>query len=1134
MKQSYVNLLNKHIIANDNIKIEELYKKWLTMETKFISLYNAKRDSQLLKTSDIILINVYHNINLFMSLKNTINNNTIFIENFRIFTKNLFMSVNWNNLLVVGESVVIPLLYNTSYTKSYDNNDICLYIYGITNDNDFINKIREIYNTISKYYIKNFKCIIENDYIHMLLEKPYGNIKIYLNKYLSKTEIIINQNINLNSIAYNGKDILCSVRFLLVMMNNKINLINYENIEYEAKLQNYIDLGFLVNFNSICINYKETLIDPRIYNTDKYKLNLIQRLFLYTKKKTNKLNINPNVTLYNYISDINDINDKDISKYINNSPYICKTNKISDNILLICDNKIKLCDNIINGTLNDIIEDDYCIYSIPYSHLALLHNNINIYEKILNKIDIDKEYLYYTKNIDIITYLYKNNIIKKYDKLLKTSVIFENTDVVKYLLNIPQLKIDYMLLIKLCTKFNKLEICKLFTKKCTTHVLISCLIFSIQKQKLDFFNLLLTHIIDINYIIKEHYNKKDYCSILNVLLYELNKNPENAILKQMFIKINNYDLKYVYTEDDINNYDIKINYNKSINLNIIDQPLYLIYKSCNYWLFCELIKNKKYLFDIPLQGFKHYTNKNIIDLVKISVKKYSDLLKYFNSLNNLTSFKQYELYSKYKKNAEKDSIKINYKFTHYKHIHNLFDNYQQQYNTTIASNMENNFDMNKYINNYSINFYTINDNNIINQHNFDIYMQLYDSIYNKNVLEFKNIIKIMFQYKLSICVYSNITKSNPLLLSIINYNEYITLTIAELAKMSNYSLITEELIEYIIKNNKSNILELFYKNKDLFDYNIITKYIDKYLEYVIINCNVDMAILLLKYGCKFAKNLLYLCIGYPEMLVFLIKYAKNLSNQEKYLFDINIVDDNGNNIIQQFLSLNKEHKYVNNTYLIIDCIKILYNINNKIIFTHNKFGENVLHSCIKYLNNINDYELIFQLFLELKVPLNNTQNSFGIIHYIAQYGSVKMMQIILRLYNDIVNDITIPLLYTPLLIATKYNNLDVVSFLIKHGANINLCDIYGNYAHHYALINKNYPLFNILQNIEANYICNNYGYIPYDYFLENIDDILCDLDKNNYSNNDIINLINSFSNTRIYIYNKKQIKIINYMYNLNE
>ena len=145
----------------------------------------------------------------------------------------------------------------------------------------------------------------------------------------------------------------------------------------------------------------------------------------------------------------------------------------------------------------------------------------------------------------------------------------------------------------------------------------------------------------------------------------------------------------------------------------------------------------------------------------------------------------------------------------------------------------------------------------------------------------------------------------------------------------------------------------------------------------------------------------------------------------------------------------------------------------------NNKGENILHSSTKYGS-----ELIFQKLLELKVGIEWNNKGLHLVHYVAKYGNKQMIDILLRINGDYINLLTEGTLMTTLIMAVKYKNDNVANHLLNRGVDIGQSDIFGNYPHHYALITNNYKLFNILHKKEPVYAMNNFGYLPYDYFLK--------------------------------------------------
>ena len=1131
--------------TNTNNKLSQIYNKLLNLETnqtELINIFNSKLFTR--QYPQIICNNVLLNKTQFDL---SINDSNIFNQNFNLLTKNILSSIDWNNILVVGESITLPLLNIFDNTiKDMDNVYINICIYGLNND-EFIKKIHYVYNIIKNNCPFHLLCTYDTNYLYFLKNSPYKTIRISLHNFLSPIDVISRQNIDLNCVGFDGRDIWCSINFHYALINksncnynNNCN-DNYDdncNKDYERIIKIYTKFGFSINLAKLCDNNK-ILINPAINYIDWANLDVISRIYLYGKYNCNKYNnYNPiatnDLTINNFVSDIKQITLLNINQNYQNEQ-ISKDNQINQqNMILMCNNKLNTYNSIIDKTLTNNINDEHCIYGLTLSQLALLYGNYNIYNLITNKIITNKEHLYYTKKTEHIISLCDDNIIQNYNANLKVAILFEHHNTINYYINNKQ--VDYKYMLKLCIIYNKIDIYKTILPKCNTDEIILGLIYSIEYYKMDFFNLTINKITDINHIIKYSYNEKQYCSALIVLLNTITK-YQNNISKQMLNIINTKEIKYIYTIDDINNTANNFNSNKLINLEQIDQPLYIIYASHNLWLFDQIYKIKSYLFDFVLVGYncnnkKNIDGRNIIDNINLLIKKYDDLLKYYGTFkNHSNTFQQYELCNESNIFSPNKIHNIENKLQAYKTIYSLFTK-----NTSNVSNLANNININinKYIIDHSINFSTINTHEKISTKYVAIYLQLYESIYCNKIDEFKKIGEIFYKKKLPIHVYSYSNKSSsnklsPLYLSIIKYNEYMSKSIMEIIYSSTLPnkktvLLTKQLFEYIITNNRSDILGMFYDNPHLFDPIWIHSIIRDYLELVITLNNIDMIVLFIKYGCKFDKNLLYLCIGHPEMLVFMFKYACNLTNQEKYLFDINNLDDNGNNIIQQFFTkANKINKDINK---IIECIQILAKLCPKIISQKNNKGKNILCSSIKYGN-----ELIFQKIIEIGTPIECDNNGLHLIHYIAKYGNIFMMDIILRTNNDFIDLLTENTLMTPLIVSAKYDNHIMVYHLLNRNVNVNVnvCDIFGNYPHHYALINNNHKLFNKLQDLKSIYVTNNYGLIPYDYFIEHI------VNTNEESTNEVIDtqqLVNNYKYIRLTIYNKKQVKIINYMFEL--
>lgn len=182
---------------------------------------------------------------------------------------------------------------------------------------------------------------------------------------------------------------------------------------------------------------------------------------------------------------------------------------------------------------------------------------------------------------------------------------------------------------------------------------------------------------------------------------------------------------------------------------------------------------------------------------------------------------------------------------------------------------------------------------------------------------------------------------------------------------------------------------------------------------------------------------------------------------------INIVDSDNNNLLH---NIKEKGKYE-------DMIKLLLKLDDSILFKKNNLNQNpLLKHCkdnnlkiVEFLiNNIidNDNETIFEL-------TDNERNC--ILHYLAKIdeGLILIKKIIL-IKNDIINYQN-KFYETPLIIASKNFQEDIIYYLKGNKADSLLTDIYGNTMYHYICQNELCIGMDII-NKE-----NIFGYKPSDY-----------------------------------------------------
>lgn len=108
---------------------------------------------------------------------------------FNIFTQNLFMDINWNNICIVGDNLIcLDTQINNNYANYKNKNGfdstIALCIFGLT-DEQFLNKIKYILQILNENNIfnSNQEYLSDDAYLIIAGTNGYKNIKIDLTNY---------------------------------------------------------------------------------------------------------------------------------------------------------------------------------------------------------------------------------------------------------------------------------------------------------------------------------------------------------------------------------------------------------------------------------------------------------------------------------------------------------------------------------------------------------------------------------------------------------------------------------------------------------------------------------------------------------------------------------------------------------------------------------------------------------------------------------------------------------------------------------------------------------------------------------------------------------------------------------------
>jgi hypothetical protein len=147
-----------------------------------------------------------------------------FTENFAQITNGCLKKLNWNNVLVVGGSVLKSIRQETTppqttnyYSRRDNASDIDIYLYGLTKK-EAQAKVEEIFNSIQSCWKEKIGIFKTANTITLVSTSNFRNIQIILSTYASPLEILLASDMNSCSIGFNGTSVVVIPRFLFGSM----------------------------------------------------------------------------------------------------------------------------------------------------------------------------------------------------------------------------------------------------------------------------------------------------------------------------------------------------------------------------------------------------------------------------------------------------------------------------------------------------------------------------------------------------------------------------------------------------------------------------------------------------------------------------------------------------------------------------------------------------------------------------------------------------------------------------------------------------------------------------------------------------------------------------------------------------
>ena len=175
-----------------------------------------------------------------------------FLNNFNNFTVGLFDEVNWSNVLVVGGSIVSSLL---GRTDGFETSDVDIYIYGISSETEFKEKVEEVITCIiaaaeshgyTQHVLIRTPCTVTIGFGY-----PARNIQIITSRWRSKEHILTTCDVDPTGAGFNGSTVFATPRARFAF-NKRCIVVNEFSTQcasekaYTKRMAKYASRGFCV------------------------------------------------------------------------------------------------------------------------------------------------------------------------------------------------------------------------------------------------------------------------------------------------------------------------------------------------------------------------------------------------------------------------------------------------------------------------------------------------------------------------------------------------------------------------------------------------------------------------------------------------------------------------------------------------------------------------------------------------------------------------------------------------------------------------------------------------------------------------------------------------------------------------
>jgi len=261
------------------------------------------------------LFSVFGNTNLFTNVKiheneakrrllftkkynpktNCINTKNEFDRYFDIATDNMFLCMDWNNVLIAGGSILsllssVPDEYKKSdetlkkwFSKEAKFGDIDIFLYGLS-DRQATKKIFEIYESIKKVVPSDILCIRGPRALTFVIGNKHRHVQIVLRNFKTVAEILLSFDIDSCCFGYDGNKVWCCPRSHHAITHS-VNtvVISKSSASFEYRLSKYGKRGYAVYVP----NFTEENLNEQIYTRPPHQLDGLAKLLVLEKLDDN-------------------------------------------------------------------------------------------------------------------------------------------------------------------------------------------------------------------------------------------------------------------------------------------------------------------------------------------------------------------------------------------------------------------------------------------------------------------------------------------------------------------------------------------------------------------------------------------------------------------------------------------------------------------------------------------------------------------------------------------------------------------------------------------------------------------------------------------------------------------------------